>query len=1111
MKKAAMRISGRIYLGCIIGIIGLVICISYGEVQTGQVATKPTIPCPTNLKVEYAERPLGIDELNPRFAWLPLLDNQGIQQACQIWVATSLIGLLNGENIVWDSGKITSSDSREIEYAGPALESRTRYFWKVRVWDSQGRVSDWSSPSWWEMGLLDPDDWQAEWIGGRQDLDHDWSDLRITFDFTLNGTALNFLFRARPIGKTYGETYNWEITSIGGRPTLREQVRHYPGGSSSRTTLTTLKEVTIPNITVDDLVGKRHQIVIDANGSKIMTWIDGILIDTVIDDSQKSGTIGVKAQQAEAALIHQVSVDIAGNTVFLTDFANNTNPFTAGHPTIDGLQVSGIADGKDAVLPISIPAPLLRKVFDINGKVESARLYVTAGGWPKITLNGQKVGDTALENGFTAYDKRVLYSTYDVTELVQEGSNVIGIELGRGWYGVTVPNEWYWHMASWHGNPSLRAQLEITFTNGERQIVTTDGIWRTMDGPTTDDSIYGGEHYDARLEPTGWRNIDYNDDSWVPATVVAGPAGKLVAAELEPIKVIDTISPVAITEPRHGTYVFDFGRIFAGWVQLNVSGPAGQTVSMIHAEKLSTEGTVQVASRLIDAQLQTDYYTLAGGGSEQWEPSFCYKGFRYVQVEGFPGTPTRAALVGKIAHSSVELVGTFTCSNDLLNKIQQAARNTILNNLHGFQTDTPTYEKNGWTGDAQASSLAAAINFDMARVWTKWMADFQDAQSAKGEIPEIVPTTSYYGYENTPGWNMTWGPVPSWDAATFILPWDMYRNYGDTRILTEMYDTQKKLVEYTGAYINAATNYTYKNPNNLFLGEYSGRGPVGPVDATAVAYHYLMVEMLAKIADILGKTTDAATYLVLADNIRDAYNARYWDATQEYYRTVGANGTVQPYAQTQNVLPLAFGLVPEGHETAVVNRLNADIVARDYHLTAGIYGIRYLMTILSDYGYTNTAFRVAAQTTEPSWGWWIANGLSTMLEGWSLNSRSYDHHYFGSISSWFYQSLAGIRPGEAGYKTLIIKPCVPAGLEQVCGSINTVRGYVESSWKQASNGKFELHVTVPSNTPTEVWIPSADGDVSVEPAGPEFNRSEDGRAVYSAGSGTYVFRSKLLQ
>jgi len=1066
---------------------------------------------PTDLTVEYATEPLGLDVRRPRLGWLPTVEGRGIRQAAyQIQVATSPARLRDDQQPLWDSGKVTSSESRHVAYAGPALASRTRYYWQVRVWDGADRASAWSSPSWWEMGLLDETDWQAAWIGGRQARDHDWSDLKVTFDFTLTETTLNFLFRARPVGKTYGETYNWQITRVDGTPTLRAQVRHYPGGSSSNTEVTTLKEIPLPNIAGSDLVGKRHRIVIEALGSEIKTWIDGTLIDTLEDDSQASGTIGVQAAAPNTALIHQVSVAVAGETVFHTDFANNTNPFTAGRPTPDGLEINGGIRGrgadKDAVLPISTPAPLLRKDFDVPDEIATARLYVAAGGWPRILLNDRPIGAAALENGFTAYDKRVLYRTYDVTTLVREGSNALGVELGRGWYGVTVPNEWYWHMAAWHGNPTLRAQLEIRFANGTRQVVATDGSWRTTDGPTTYDSIYLGERYDARRMPSGWQQAGYDDGAWTPASVVAGPAGALVAAQLEPIKVVDTIRPVAVAAPRPGTYVFDFGRIFAGWVQLRVSGPAGQTVSMVHAEKLTEDGTVEPVGGLIDAQLQTDYYTLAGGGPEQWEPAFSYKGFRYVQVEGFPGTPTLDALLGKVVHSSVASTGTFTSSNDLLNKIQQAARHTLLNNMHGFHTDTPTYEKNGWTGDAQASSLAAALNFDVARLWTKWMADFRDAQSEQGEIPEIVPTTAYYGYEDTPGWNFVWGPVPSWDAATFVLPWDLYHLYGDRQILDAMYDTQKRLVDYTGTYINAANGYTY-NTTNRFLGEYAAAGPVGPVDATAVAYYFYMVDRLAQSADLLGKTTDAATYRALANAVRDAYNARYWDAAQRYYRTLNAEAVPQPYAQTQNVLPLAFGMVPAGHEEALVRRLNDDLVARAYHLSAGIYATRYLMTILSDYGFTDTAFQVATRTDEPSWGWWIENGHATMFEGWSLNSRSYDHHYYGSISTWFYQRLAGIHPGAPGYAMLLIKPHVPAGLAQVSGSLDTIRGAVASAWTQAADGTFELTVTTPGAVPTEVWVPTDGGRATLEPDGAVFQRIEDGYAVYTVEAGTFTFRS----
>ena len=274
--------------------------------------------------------------------------------------------------------------------------------------------------------------------------------------------------------------------------------------------------------------------------------------------------------------------------------------------------------------------------------------------------------------------------------------------------------------------------------------------------------------------------------------------------------------PLAITEPRPGVYVFDFGRIYAGRVHLSAAGEKGRTLTLVHGEKLNADGTVQVASGLVDTQLQTHQYTFAGSGIEHWAPSFSYQGFRYVQVENLAAKPDLSLLSGETVHSVVASAGEFASSNPLLNKIQAAARNTLSNNRHGNQTDTPTLEKNGWTGDAQASALANILNFDLARVWSKWLADFRDAQNEQGEIPEIVPSTPYYGYENTPGWGALWGPIPSWDAAAFVLPWEMYQAYGDTRILAQMYDTQKKLADYTGKFFSA--KLAYNNPANFLLG-----------------------------------------------------------------------------------------------------------------------------------------------------------------------------------------------------------------------------------------------------------------------------------------------------
>lgn len=1070
---------------------------------------------PSDLRVEYASRPLGIDVPHPRLSWKLPASGDGRQTAYQIRVASSSTGLERAA--LWDSGRIKSSANVQIPYAGPSLASRASYFWQVRIWDGSGHASEWSEPSSWEMGLLAKTDWSAQWISGRQSLDHDWRDSSISVDFTLSGKSVGFLFRAKPVGKTYGEAYLWEVGMSSGKPRLVEKLRHYAGGSSSSVTSKTIKTIALGDAGAD-WKSRPHKLLIEAKGSSITTTIDGVAIDALNDSGQESGTIGMVSEESDAAIIHAIRVESSNQPLFQTDFSDGINPFTGGRITARGLEVAAGVPDKDLVLPISSPAPLLRHEFNVAEAPVSARLYLAAGGLPKLTLNQNIVGD-ALQDGYTAYDKRVLYRTFDVSGLIKTGANVIGVELGRGWYGVTEPNEWYWHMAPWHAAPTVLAQLELRYADGRRTVIDSDGSWRATDGPTRHDSVYGGERYDARLLPAGWLNAGFDDAAWTNANVVSGPAGALVAAAQEPIAAVGVMKPVALSQPKPGIYVFDFGRIFAGRLRLNVTGPRGSTVRLIQTEKLGSDGEVEIASGLVDTQLQTDQYTLAGTGAEQWMPSFSYKGFRYVQLEGFPGTPELDALSGEIVHSSVAVAGEFESSNELLNKIQAAARNTILNNMHGNQTDTPTLEKNGWTGDAQASALASISNFKVAGVWTKWLADFRDSQSAKGEIPKIVPSTPYYGYEGSPGWEMVWGSVPPWDAATFILPWEMYQALGDRRILEQMYATQKKLVDYTRGFFTD-DSYSYNNPNNPFLGEYAAplppggfmeaimRLPAGPVDATASAYFFHMINLLSQSADILGKTKDRDQYRALAEKVRAAYNQRYWDPKQEIYRALDPGGEARAYAQTPNILPVAFGMVPKGHEAAVVRHLRDDIVASGNHLmTTGVYAGRYVMTMLSDFGYADTAYAVATQTDEPSWGFWINNGLSTMAEGWELSSRSYDHHYWGSISSYFYQSIAGIRPATPGYRSITIKPYPPSGLEWARASVDSEYGVIESGWKRSA-GRFMLKVRVPAGTSAEVWVPTGGVKAATVPATARFKRIDGQYARYQVGPGNFDFEAK---
>ena len=1025
-------------------IAGVSLCIP------GAAGATPLLAAPRGLRVEYAVRPIGLDVAAPRLMWkLP----SGLQSAYEVRVTDG--------GKVWDSGKVAGAQTPQAVYAGPLLAARHRYGWRVRTWDAGGQPSAWSAASWWEMGLLDRGDWSGQWIGGRTRLDHDWSDFTLTTRFTLTGHALDLLFRARPVGKTFGEAYVWRIEVADGHAVLLEQVRHYPGGSSSATTTTTLSRKPLP----DGFAGAPHSLTITAKGGQITTAIDGLPIDSLDDAAQAAGTIGFSASEPGAAVIHSVAVTAVEAGDFATAFADGDNPFSGGRVTKDGLVVASQEINKDIVLPIGAPAPLLRRGFEADhGPIVQARLYVAGAGWPKLSLNGAPVGGSALASGFTDYTKRVLTRAYDVTALVRPGRNALAAELGRGWYGLTEPNEWYFHQAPWHAEPALLAQLEIVYRDGTRQTIVTDGSWRSTDGPTLHDSLHAGERYDARRESKGWREAGFDDSAWATAIPRPGPSGALVDANLEPIAPLDRLQPQSVEAIAPGVYVFDFGRIFAGRLSLTVSGPAGRTVSLVQGEKLKPDGSVEAFNRLVDGQMQTDRYTLSGQGVERWSPSFGYKGFRYVQVEGFPGVPTLAALSGERIHSDVASTGAFESSEPLLNAIQAAARDSLLNNMDGYQTDTPTYEKNGWTGDAQASAQAAILNFDVARIWTKWLADFRDAQSDKGEVPEIVPSTPLYGYEKTPGWALIWGPTPSWDAATFVLPQAMYEQYGDVRILERMFDTQQRLVDYTATYITAP-GFRYDHG----LGEYGAPTYDGGVDATASAYYFYMVDRLARNAAILGRNADAARYHALAGQVREAYNKRYWDDARGLYRTLGPNGQSKPYAESQNVLPLALGLVPAGREQGVADHIAEDLRARGYHPGVGVYAARFLLGQLSDYGHADVAYRVATQTSEPSWGWWIKNGLSTMPEGWALASRSYDHHYFGSISAWFYQGLAGIRPATPGYGEIDIRPVMPSGLDHVAASIETIRGRVGSSWRRTAAGVVQT-VDIPGGATATVRV-----------------------------------------
>jgi len=872
------------------------------------------------LQCEYLTNPLGLDTPQPRLRWILASDRRAQRQtAYQILVAGSVEALKGGRGDLWDSGKVTSDQSAQVAYGGRPLPSTQSCWWKVRVWDQDGRPSEWSQPARWEMGLLSKADWHGKWIARTQD--------------------------------------------------------------------------------------------------------------------------------------------------------------TSVHP-----------------------APLLRREFTVNGKVKRARAYLCGLGYHELRLNGDKVGDHVLDPGYTRYDRRALYVTHDVTKLLHAGKNAVGVMLGNGWTNVHTVAVWYFDKAPWRQAPKVLMDLKIDYEDGRTETVSTDGSWKTDDGPVVFDSIYAGESYDARQEKPGWDRAGFDDSRWDAAKLVSPPGGAVSAQENEPIRVTDTLKPVKLTEPKPGVFVFDMGQNLSGHALLTASGPAGQTVQLKYGERLHKDGTLDQHDIAIHLRpfgapernpgdpiprFQTDSYTLKGGGKETWEARFTYHGFQYVEVTGFPGKPTLDSLRARVTHTDVKPAGDFACSNPLLNQIQKATRWSYLSNLASIPSDCPHREKNGWTGDAHLAAEQAIYNFHPAAVDAKWVQDLADEMKPTGELPGIVPSS---------GWGYEWGNGPAWDSAFLLIPWYLYEYYGDTRILERHYDQMRRYVDYL-------TTRAQNGIVSIGLGDWVPPGKTAPTDLTSTGYYFADAQIVAKSAAILGKKADAQKYSALGESIGAAFNKRFLQADTGIY----SNGTQTAYAA-----PLNWDLVPGAQKKKVVDHLVQAVQQKGNHLDTGILGTKYLLNVLLDNGRADVAYQVASQTTYPSWGLWFQQGATTLWEAWD-GTASRNHIMFGDISAWFYRALAGIRPDAPGFKRIRIQPQVVGDLTWARGEYDSIHGKIVSDWKR-ENGRLTLNVTLPANTTATVHVPTTDaaqvtesGKAAESAEGVRLLRSGNGTAVYEVGSGTYHF------
>ncbi|MFG2053163.1 family 78 glycoside hydrolase catalytic domain [Micromonospora sp. NPDC048930] len=740
------------------------------------------------------------------------------------------------------------------------------------------------------------------------------------------------------------------------------------------------------------------------------------------------------------------------------------------------------------------PAPLLRRAFQLTKPVARARLYASGLAYQVLHLNGQRVGTAVLDPGFTDYDDTVLYVTHDVTDLLAEGRNVLGAELGRGFYGMTTRNVWRWHQPPWHGEPRLLARLVVDHPDGSHTEIVSDDAWRITAGPTLSNSLYAGETYDARQEQAGWSTAGFDDSDWARASVLDAPAGTLRAQEHEPIRVVESVAPVKLTSPRGGVWVADFGRTTAGWVRLRVTAPAGTTIRILYGEKLRADGTVEAANGNVQsARFQQDEYVARGGGEEVWEPRFSYKGFRYVQLDGLPAAPTTDTVTMRVVHSDVRDVGEFRCSEPLFEQFERMMRRTVRNNLHGIPTDTPMYEKNGWTGDAQVAAPTMAGLLDLSRFFTKWLGDLRDSQVTSGQVPVIVPSGGW-GYQEL-------APAPEWTTVYPFLLREMHRWYGDDRLLRQHW---QPVVDYLEWELGRLRDGLAVTALGDYLSPGTGGNPPEDTRLTATAYLHRALVATAEVGELTGQEAQAARFRTAADGLRNRLNETFLDRARGLYRTSRDPG----YRQTSNAVPLAFGLVPDDLVGAVVDNLVADIRDRGWHLNTGCLGTSVLLPVLTAHGHADVAARVALQRTYPSWGYWAENDADTMWEMWPTSTRSRQHYFHGTVVQWLYEHVAGLRAVADGGGRIVVRPDARAEVSAASAAVDTVRGRASSAWRLA-DGTFELTVRVPVGATAEVHVPAARAeDVEASPGGlVTARRMADGYLVHTVGSGTWRFVS----
>ncbi len=751
-----------------------------------------------------------------------------------------------------------------------------------------------------------------------------------------------------------------------------------------------------------------------------------------------------------------------------------------------------------------LASPYLRKGATLPHTVRRARLYTTAKGVYEIHINGQRVGDALLAPGWTDYYKRIQYQTYDVTEHLRQGENVIGAILGSGWYcghvGFLADDVGYKYYGQ---EPRLLLQLHIEYADGTSEMIASDETWQGTFGPIVYSDFLAGETYDARYELPGWDEAISGIGStaiWQPVLVEPrNETPRLVADCAEPVRITETLHPQGVTEVSPGVHIYDMGQNMVGWVRLRVQGEPGTRVQLRFVEMLNPDGTIYTIN--LRSARQTDSYILKGDGQETFEPHFTFHGFRYVEVTGYPGQPTLDTITGYMIQSATPPAGTFECSSPMVNQLQRNIVWGQRGNFLSVPTDCPQRdERLGWMGDAQIFIRTACYNMHVAAFFNKWMNDVVDAQSANGAFPDVAPRLVV----KTDG-------APAWGDAGVIIPWTIYQMYGDTAFIEQHYDAMTRWLDYLQ---RANPDLLWTNLLNNNYGDWLSIAADTPKEVMATAYFAYDALLLSRMARVIGRYDEAEKYHALHKNISAAFCKAY----------VSPDGKITGDTQTCYVLALHMQLLPAELRLLAAQRLVADIEKKGWHLSTGFVGVGYLCPVLTDNGYVDVAYRLLNNDTFPSWGYSIKHGATTIWERWDgwteehgfqdPGMNSFNHYSLGSVGQWLFQDVAGINLDmeHPGFERALIRPYPGGGLTYVRATYQSIHGSISSHWQLDEHNNLTLHVSIPANTTALVSIPAVSqehvfegGTPAEQAAGVKFLYKEEGRVVYEVGSGTYQF------